>query len=150
MFVLKKGHYNNHFCGQPGNWFIHRMKDSDFILYDYDKEKIVDIRKPVITIEYHNEKYLYVFIINDEGCQLEKKLNQFLLNSENIYKINDDIVIVLSNNIIDNYDIESESNLDYNGDIIEDDEMGSSLFSSQLRYDGEELDKDTYVSSGIF
>jgi hypothetical protein len=127
------GDYFRMNCGGPSNWFLHTHPDPDFIQkIGNDKVKIV---KPMITIPYNDELYLYVFYITSVGVIsiITAKIYFFESLGYKIYRIDEKSFVVLTNDELDNYDGDLESIIDESGDIIEDDIVGGSISFSRIQ-----------------
>lgn len=126
------GDYFRQNCGGPSNWFVHRSKDPDFIQkLANDKVKIV---KPMITISYNSESYLYVFYLttDDETSIIHSKIQYFESMGYKFHQINEMSYAVLTDDLLEDYDGESECVLDEEGNIIEDDEVGGTICFSKI------------------
>ncbi len=151
---LKKGEYHKTNHGEASNWFIHIQRNQDFISYDFYTEKINKIVKPTITLEYNNEKYLYVFIFYDyfEDSLLKTKYLNFLENNTDsiVGFIDENMSVIISNKLMNNYDIDQEADLNDESEIIDGDEMGGMIASSILNKNNEELNEYSPLISGIY
>lgn len=149
IICIKSGEYNLQSHGEPGNWFIHHHKNSDFIKYNFDTEKIISVETPIITVKYNQEKYLYIFHFYNynENSPLRNKMNKFLSQiSDAIHKIDINQYLILSNKLLDSYDTKIEASLDKNDNIIEDDNMGGSIYFSKIRNKDEVINEYNLIS----
>jgi len=123
---ISDGNFNKNYCGGPYNWFIHKHNDPDFIqLLMNDKIKIT---KPIITIPYNFESYLYVFFLYDTNSKIPK----FIPENHEVYKIDDLCFAILTDNQILNYDHKNERMIDKNGEQIDPDDVGGYITYSEL------------------
>ena len=125
--------YNNE--QNPIHWTVHKYDNPDYIKCYNEKVTIV---KPIITMKYNNEFYLYIFDFRLNGINTESIVYKMMINFRKITEINGiehkeyDWIIFLTDEKISNYDYSNENILDNNNNIIESDDAGGEIHYSKL------------------
>ncbi len=119
----------------PIYWYTHKSSDPDFI--SVDRNDKVTIVKPLITLKYEFQSYLYIFKPydpSDKTSPIYKILRKFrkITETKGVSYENNSWIIFLTDEKLSNYDENDECPLDKNGEIIENDELEGSIAFTRL------------------
>lgn len=136
LSAIKSGDYNKDSCGGPSNWFIHKYKDPDFIELKLGDK--VEITKPIGTMEYNFECYMYIFAFcNPVEDSISSIIYLKMMEFKNKVKVkpytfSNKFYVFLTDTQITEYDHEKEALLKDDGSFYDNWETGGDLYYSEL------------------